>query len=70
MQVRHTRTEFFLQFGQSSVERAGVAHLVDSLVTTPSHAKAILNALRTNIERYEERFGPIPEEITETEGSA
>jgi len=61
MQVSHGEREFFLSFAQIAPENPGVAQLVARVVTTPSHAKAILRALQDNIRRYEEKFGEIPE---------
>ena len=63
MQVSHTAREFFFIFGQLAPgQPSGVAHLVSQLVTSPQHAKSILRALTENIERYEQRFGVIPED--------
>ena len=41
-------------------KEASAARLVSSLVTTPIHAKAMLRALASAIERYEQQFGEIP----------
>ena len=73
MQVSHTQAEFFLQFGQLSPEKQGLAHAIQTLVTSPTHAKAMLDALRDNVEKYEKRHGKIREVITPataTKGSA
>ena len=66
MQVKHTEGEFFLTFAQRSPQNPGMAHLVSQMVTSPAHAKAMLRALQENIQKYEERFGPIPERPVET----
>jgi hypothetical protein len=59
--VGQQQTEFFLTFGQIAQQREGGAHLVSSLVTSPAHAKSMLNALEEAVNRYEKRFGEIPE---------
>jgi hypothetical protein len=59
MRVGYQQSEFFLAFGQVGQDRAA-AHLLSSLVTTPAHAKAMLQALSEAVSKYEGRFGPIP----------
>jgi hypothetical protein len=52
----HTKREFVLDF----VFRVhNEAHLVARIITSPPHAKNLLEALRYNIEQYEKQFGPI-----------
>jgi len=52
----HTKREFVLDF----VFRVhNEAHLVGRIITSPAHAKNLLEALRHNIEQYEKQFGPI-----------
>ena len=52
----HTKREFVLDF----VFRVhNEAHLVARIITSPPHAKNLLEALRHNIEQYEKQFGPI-----------
>ena len=46
-------------FGQLAPGQAPAARLVSSLVTTPMHAKAMLRALASAIESYEEQFGEV-----------
>ncbi len=67
MQVRHTSREFFFDFGQFAGRASPGAEfqevtLISSLVTTPTHAKAILDTLKVNLRKYEEKFGEIPSE--------
>ena len=57
--MRHTQTEFYLDFGQASLDQAGVANLVSVIVMTPQHTKQLLLALGDNVRRYEARFGEI-----------
>ena len=57
--IAHTRNEFVLDFAFAA-PRQGPA-VVARLVTSPSHAKALLRSLEDNVRRYEARHGPIPE---------
>lgn len=64
--LAHTPDEFLFDFvlavpGQQPVITA-------RLVTSPRHAKALLRSLEDNIERYERRFGLIPEPPKRTAG--
>lgn len=74
LQIRHMGREFFFDFGQITGRAAAgehqfaEAHLVASLVTSPSHAKAMLRALQTNLDRYEEIYGEIQELAISTAG--
>ena len=60
LRVAHQHSEFFLTFGQLAGEPVAGAHLVSALVTSPAHAKSMLQALAEAIERYESRYGEIP----------
>ena len=60
LRVAHAPAEFHLTFGQLAPGQAPAARLVSALVTTPMHAKAMLRALASAIERYEEQFGEVP----------
>ena len=60
LRVAHQHSEFFLTFGQIAGEPVAAAHLVSALVTSPAHAKSMLQALAEAIERYESRYGEIP----------
>lgn len=56
--VSHTETEFALDFlflmpGQAR------ARVRSRVISTPLHTKRLGAALRENIQRYEDRFGPI-----------
>jgi hypothetical protein len=57
--VRHTDTEFYLEFGQLSLDQPGVASLVSLLVMTPQHAKSLATVLSSNVDLYESRHGEI-----------
>ena len=65
LRVAHQHSEFFLTLGQIAAEPVAGAHLVSALVTTPAHAKSMLQALAEAIERYESRYGEIPALETE-----
>ena len=57
--VRHTGSEFYLEFGQQSLDQPGVAGVVSFLVMTPQHAKLLLVALKDNIAKFETKHGEI-----------
>jgi hypothetical protein len=56
--ITHSETEFILDFAflQPQTPKAKVA---SRIVTSPTHAKRLLWALKDNLDRYEARFGPI-----------
>ena len=56
--IAHSNSEFVIDFIRlmPGVPKAKVK---SRLVITPEHAKRLLNALKENIRKYEETFGPI-----------
>lgn len=56
--ISHSPSEFVLDFVRimPGVPKAQVKSRV---ILTPEHAKRLLNALKDNIVRYEQQFGPI-----------
>lgn len=56
--IAHSNSEFVIDFIRlmPGVPKAKVK---SRLVITPEHAKRLLNALKDNIHKYEETFGPI-----------
>ena len=57
--IAHTKDEFVMDF---ALAYPGQAPMVNSrIITSPQHAKAFLKSLQDNIQRYESRFGAIPE---------
>lgn len=58
--INHTPEEVVLDFLNVI---APVGSVVARIVLSPSHAKRLANALRDNLEKYEEIFGEIPLEI-------
>ncbi|HME73524.1 MAG TPA: DUF3467 domain-containing protein [Myxococcota bacterium] len=59
MKVSHTPREFFFDLAQFTGEAGAAASLVGRLVTSPEHAKAMLEALADNVGKFEARFGSI-----------
>lgn len=56
--IRHTREEFLFDF--AFVFPDGPAgKLVSRIIISPAHAKRFMEALDSNIRRYEENFGSI-----------
>jgi hypothetical protein len=55
--IAHSRDEFILDF-VSDLPPSG--QIVARVITAPTHAKALMEALRENIERYEKSHGEIP----------
>lgn len=57
--IHHSQNEFVLDF----VFRLGAeGDMVSRLITSPSHAKALLVALEDNIGKYETKFGELAPE--------
>ena len=62
----HQKNEFYLDFAllQPGNQANQMVAVVNSrIITSPSHAKALLRSLAENIQRYEETYGVIPEEM-------
>ena len=58
--INHTDSEFILDF--AFLQPAGPrARVRARIISSPRHAKRLLRALETNLQRYEERFGKIDE---------
>lgn len=59
--VNHNDAEFVLDFifVQPQATKAKVRSRV---ITSPRHAKRLMQALEENLTRYEERFGPVDSE--------
>jgi hypothetical protein len=56
MMVQHTADEFVLDF---AVVMGGAGTVVSRVITSPGHARRIMEALQENIARYEAAHGPI-----------
>jgi hypothetical protein len=59
--IAHSNSEFIIDFIRlmPGVPKAKVKSRV---VITPEHAKRLLMALKENVQKYEETFGPIKEQ--------
>lgn len=57
--IRHTRSEFYLDFALQSLDHQGTASIIAALVLTPPHAKELLRALSSNIQKFESANGEI-----------
>ena len=56
--IIHNPAEFVFDFARAVPGRADV-RILSRVLTTPVHAKQLLNALAQNIALYEKSFGPI-----------
>ncbi len=56
--LTHTETEFVLDFVYIQPQ-APKAKVRSRIVTSPTHTKRLLEALKDNVRRYEEKFGRI-----------
>lgn len=67
LRITHTREEFILDF-INLVPPQGV--VTSRIVTSPGHLKRIIGALQTNLQRYEEAYGPVREAAEPSPSSA
>ncbi len=58
MMVAHTKEEFVMDFLMVAPPEGAVTARV---VVSPGHMKRVLAALKDNISKYEDQFGPIEE---------
>ncbi len=56
--IRHSREEFIFDFAFLFPD-GPMGKLVARLILSPAHVKRFLEALQSNVVRYEESFGPI-----------
>jgi hypothetical protein len=56
--IRHSREEFIFDFAFLFPD-GPMGKLVARLILSPAHVKRFLEALESNVKRYEENFGPI-----------
>ena len=54
--IHHTQNEFIIDF---LLKFTGEGQLVSRVIFSPQHTKAFLNAIETNIQMYESKFGKI-----------
>jgi len=57
--IQHTRNEFVIDF---LLKLTAEGQLVSRIILSPQHAIALLNALKINIDKYEDYFGKIRRE--------
>jgi hypothetical protein len=58
MVITHTREEFILDFMMITPPIGSVTARV---IISPGHTKRMLSALKTNLEKYESKFGKVTE---------
>jgi len=58
MVITHTKEEFILDFMMITPP---VGSVTARVVISPGHMKRMVSALRTNLEKYESRFGKLAE---------
>lgn len=56
--ITHSPAEFVIDFTRV-LPGVPKAKVLSRIITTPQHAKLLLNALRENIEKYEKAFGEV-----------
>lgn len=56
MMVSHSAEEFMMEWLLSSPSGT---HLVSRVIVSPGHVRRIIAALTENLEKYENRFGPV-----------
>ncbi len=56
--IRHTKEEFLFDFAFVFPD-GPIGKLVSRVIVSPAHAKRFMEALESNVRRYEEDFGPI-----------
>jgi hypothetical protein len=66
LKVGQNAFEILLDFGQLYLEDEE-AQFNARIITTPVYAKAFLKVLRDCIDRYEQTFGVIPDEVVDIE---
>ncbi len=66
--IRHTKEEFIFDFAFVFPD-GPMGKLISRVILSPSHVKRFLEALESNVKRYEENFGPItPAEVPPSVG--
>ena len=66
--IRHTKEEFIFDFAFVFPD-GPMGKLISRVILSPSHVKRFLEALESNVKRYEENFGQItPAEVPPSVG--
>ena len=56
--IRHTKEEFIFDFAFVFPD-GPMGKLVSRIILSPAHVKRFMEALESNLKRYEENFGPV-----------
>ncbi len=56
--IRHTREEFIFDFAFVFPD-GPMGKLVSRIILSPAHVKRFIEALESNLKRYEKDFGPV-----------
>lgn len=56
--IRHTKEEFIFDFAFVFPD-GPMGKLVSRVILSPAHVKRFMEALESNLKRYEENFGPV-----------
>jgi len=56
--IRHTKEEFIFDFAFLFPD-GPTGKLVSRILLSPAHVKRFMEALQSNVKRYEDNFGPI-----------
>ncbi len=56
--ISHSSSEVILDFARA-LPGTAKSRVHARVIMTPQHAKSLLQALNTNLQKYEEQFGPI-----------
>jgi hypothetical protein len=56
--ISHSSSEVILDFARA-LPGAPKSRVHARIIMTPQHAKSLLQALETNLQKFEEQFGPI-----------
>lgn len=59
VRIRHSQDDFVFDIGQLMPE-AGIVQLFARFISSPTHTKRFLEALKISVEKYEKQFGSIP----------
>lgn len=61
MMVTHSADEFILDW---LLNAPNGTHLISRIIVSPPHLKKIINALKENLDKYENQFGSIRETVS------
>jgi hypothetical protein len=65
--ISHSSSEVILDFARA-LPGTSKSRVYARIIMTPQHAKSLLQALGTNLAKFEEQFGPIPVPGSDTRG--